>query len=155
MNAEEVRRCSQRCGDRDAAGDENLVEALFQGKRAIVTGGGGGIGSAIVADLHASGVSVAAIGRSASVHDVVAALPANGASSVSVQADLSDRTACEDAFGRALDQLGGLDILVTSHGHVRPQPSSTVDEQDWDLTLATNLTSVFQLSQLSFTVMEP
>ncbi|MCU1489220.1 MAG: dehydrogenase, short-chain alcohol dehydrogenase like protein [Acidimicrobiaceae bacterium] len=132
-----------------------MADGLLAGKRAIVTGGGGGIGSAIVAGLHAAGVETAAIGRSASVREVVAALAPNGVRVVAIEADLSERVSCEDAFGVAVEQLGGLDILVTSHGHVRAQPSESVDATDWDLTLATNLSSVFQLSQLSFAEMEP
>ena len=50
---------------------------------------------------------------------------------------------------------GGLDILVTAHGHVRPRPAAEVDPDDWDLTFASNPIMVFQLSQLAFTVMEP
>ena len=74
---------------------------------------------------------------------------------VAIQADLVDGARCESAFALALEHLGGLDILVTAHGHVKPQPSNLVDVADWELTLSTNLTSVFQLSQLAFAVMEP
>jgi len=52
-----------------------MADELLAGRRAIVTGGGGGIGSAVVAGLHASGAAVAAVGRSASVHHAVVALP--------------------------------------------------------------------------------
>lgn len=72
---------------------------------------------------------------------------------VEVVADVSDRADCARGFRQALDALGGLDILVTAHGHVQPQPSAVVDDMDWDRTLATNLTSVFQLSQLAFDAM--
>jgi 2-deoxy-D-gluconate 3-dehydrogenase len=132
-----------------------MADELLAGRRAIVTGGGGGIGSAVVAGLHASGAAVAAVGRSASVHHAVVALPRGGPFAVGVEADLSGRSGCEDGFARALEQLGGLDILVTAHGHVLPQPSALVDEEDWERTLATNLTSVFRLSQLAFAEMEP
>ena len=123
-----------------------MVDELLSGKRAIVTGGSGGIGSAIVTGLHARGVEVAAIGRSGRVHDVVAALSPEGPRAVAIEADLANRAACEEAFAQALEQIGDLDILVTAHGHVRPQSSSSVDDADWELTLSTNLTSVFMCS---------
>ena len=132
-----------------------MADQLLAGKRAIVTGGGGGIGSAIVAGLHISGADVAAIGRSGSVHEAVAELQDGGGLAVGIEADLADRGACEGGFGRALERLGGLDVLVTAHGRVRPQPSVSVEAEDWDLTLSTNLTSVFRLSQLAFLEMEP
>jgi 2-dehydro-3-deoxy-D-gluconate 5-dehydrogenase len=133
---------------------------LLAGKRAIVTGGRGGIGSGIVAGLRGEGAAVVTIGRSAPGQAGQPASPGAGASSSSsssseVVADLSDRADCARGFQRALDVLGGLDILVTAHGHVQPRPSGEVSDADWDLTLATNLTSVFQLSQLAFGVMRP
>jgi 2-deoxy-D-gluconate 3-dehydrogenase len=132
-----------------------MDEELLSGQRAVVTGGGGGIGSAIVAGLHRYGVSVAAVGRSATVREVVAGLPAGGPPAVAVEADLADPEQCGTAFQQAVEQLGGVDILVTSHGHVSPQPSADVPLADWDTTLATNLTSVFQLSQLAYAEMAP
>jgi 2-deoxy-D-gluconate 3-dehydrogenase len=128
--------------------------ALLTGKRAVVTGAWGGIGSGIVDGLRDEGAIVAGIGRS---------LPAgqdgrrggHGALAAAIVADLADRDATARALAEAISVLGGLDVLVTAHGHVRPQPSAEVDPEDWDLTLATNLSSCFQLSQLAFAEMQP
>ncbi len=120
---------------------------LLTGRRAIVTGAWGGIGSAIARGLSEEGATIAGIGRSCPPE--VAHLKS------AVVADLSRRDECGRAFEEAIGRLGGLDILVTAHGHVHPQPSAQVDTADWDLTLATNLDSVFQLSQLAFGAMEP
>ena len=132
-----------------------MYEELLGGKRAVVTGGGGGIGSAIVAGLHRSGAGVAAIGRSGNVHQVVDGLAPGGPPAVAIEADLVDPGQSEQAFGRAVEELGGVDILVTAHGHVHPAPSAEVPLEDWSKTLATNLTSVFQLSQLAYEQMAP
>jgi len=132
-----------------------VYEELLEGKRAVVTGGGGGIGSALVTNLHRSGVAVVAVGRSANVRDVVAGLAGGGPQAFAVEADLADPVRAERAFGRAVEDLGGLDILITAHGHVQPGPSAEVPLEDWDRTLATNLTSVFQLSQLAYKEMAP
>jgi 2-deoxy-D-gluconate 3-dehydrogenase len=128
---------------------------LLAGRRAVVTGGGGGIGSAIVAGLHRQGAAVAAIGRSGNVHEVVEGLPRGGPQALALEADLMDSAQAEQVFGRAVEELGGLDILITAHGHVRPGPSAEVSLDDWGKTLATNLTSVFQLSQLAYNEMAP
>jgi 2-deoxy-D-gluconate 3-dehydrogenase len=131
-----------------------VADGLLRGRRAIVTGGAGGIGSAIVAGLHVEGAAVAAIGRNPSVVAVAAGLPP-GPMAVGVVADLADLAACEDGFRRAVEALGGLDILVTAHGHVLPQHSASADLADFERTMATNLTSVFRLSQLAYAEMEP
>ena len=128
---------------------------LLAGKRAFVTGGGGGIGSAIVTGLHRHGVGVVAMGRSANVRHVVDGLARGGPPALAVEVDLADTVQAEQAFGRAVDELGGLDILITAHGHVQPGPSAEVPLEEWSRTLATNLTSVFQLSQLAYKEMAP
>jgi 2-dehydro-3-deoxy-D-gluconate 5-dehydrogenase len=124
---------------------------LLAGHRAIVTGAWGGIGSGIARGLRSEGAKVVGIGRSAPTGALEPEGPLQGA----VVADLTGREECARAFGEAVEQLGGLDILVTSHGHVRPRPAAEVDPDDWDLTFAANLGSVFQLSQLAFAVMGP
>jgi 2-dehydro-3-deoxy-D-gluconate 5-dehydrogenase len=139
-------------GEHNEAGDPTTaLSPLLVGKRAIVTGAWGGIGSGIARGLHSEGAAVVGIGRSAPPAPSGQSGPLLG----TVIADLARRDECARAFESALQQLGGLDILVTAHGHVRPGPSSAADLEDWDLTLATNLGSVFQLSQLAFSVMEP
>ncbi len=130
---------------------------LLAGKRAIVTGALGGIGSGIARAFHREGATVVGIGRAGTGGPSGSPVPPERPVFLEgvVVADLARRNECARAFEEAVDVLGGLDILVTSHGHVRPQPSSEADLEDWDLTLATNLGSVFQLSQLAFGVMEP
>jgi 2-dehydro-3-deoxy-D-gluconate 5-dehydrogenase len=124
---------------------------LRAGQRAIVTGAWGGIGGGIARGLRAEGATVVGIGRS----EPTGALEPAGPLRSAVVAELTSRDECAEAFAVSLEQLGGLDILVTAHGHVRPAPAAEVDPEDWDLTFASNLGSVFQLSQLAYTVMEP
>ena len=135
-----------------SSSEENDLRApLLAGKRALVTGAWGGIGSGVARGLRAEGATVVGIGRS----DPASSLEPDGPLHGAVVADLVRRDECARAFKESVEQLGGLDILVTSHGHVRPMPAAEVDPEDWDLTFAANLGSVFQLSQLAFAVMEP
>jgi 2-deoxy-D-gluconate 3-dehydrogenase len=129
-------------------------EGSLTGRRAVVTGGAGGIGSAIVRAFHHEGADVVAIGRSRSVEELATGKGAEGARVSGVVADLSDRDQLEEGFARALEVLGGgLDILLTAHGHVVPHDAATAELDDWDLTIETNLRSIFRLSQLSFDAM--
>ena len=118
------------------------------GKRALVTGGGGAIGRALAAALADAGAAVAVVGRSESVDEA-----AEGFGGVAVRADLADRDDLARGFEEAVDRLGGLDILVTSHGIVRRTEALDHELDDWDEVLEVNLTSVFQLCQLAGRIM--
>lgn len=111
----------------------------LDGRRAVVTGGAGGLGTAMTAALTEAGATVAVIGRSGATDPAVH----------SIRADLADRDSLADAFARACSVLGGVDVLVTAHGHTHPSPALEHDVGEWDQTLETNLTSVFLLARLA------
>jgi 2-deoxy-D-gluconate 3-dehydrogenase len=119
-------------------------------RRALVTGGGGGIGSAIVEALAGAGARVAVLGRSAAADEEAARVDG-----IAVRADLSDRDQLRRGFNEAVEALGGLDVLVASHGTVHAAPALELDLDDWDDTVEVNLTSVFQLCQLAGGLMVP
>ncbi len=123
-----------------------MANPLFDltGRRALVTGGGSGLGRGMAEALVAAGATVALVGRSARVEDAAREL-----GGVAVRADLSDRAALPGAFDRAVELLGGLDVLVTAHGTTRRGPALDLDTAAWDEVLATNLTSVFELCRLA------
>ena len=87
----------------------------LSGRRALVTGAGGGIGSAIATALAGAGARVAALGRSETVHEVGATV-----GGPAIIADLVDRAELRRGFDEAVVALGGLDILVTAHGVAHP-----------------------------------
>lgn len=120
------------------------------GRRALVTGGGGGIGLGIAEALAGAGAHVAVLGRSEAADD--AALRIGG---VAVRADLSDRDDLERGFGDAVEALGGLDVLVTSHGTLHAGPALDASLEHWDETLEVNLTSVYELCRLAGARMVP
>jgi 2-deoxy-D-gluconate 3-dehydrogenase len=116
----------------------------LSGRRALVTGGGRGLGRAMAEALANAGASVAVIGRSADADDAARAL-----GGVSVRADLTDGDALRAAFAEAVERLGGLDVLVTAHGTTLRAPALDVDRAGWDEVLETNLGSVFDLCRLA------
>ena len=119
------------------------------GRRAIVTGGGGTLGSAMAGALYRAGADVALIGRSDSIDQAAARIGSIERPVVTVRADLSDPQALADSFQAAVGRLGGVDILVTSHGIVRSAPSVDYALDDWNAIVDSNLNSVFQLCQLA------
>lgn len=128
---------------------------ILTGRKAIVTGGGSGIGRAVALGLAESGATVVGIGRSAAVDRTAEAAADQGLAYRALRVDLSDRGALPRAFDEACGLLGGLDILVNSHGTATSAPSLDHELDDWDRTLEVNLTSVFELCQLAGRRMVP
>lgn len=125
---------------------------LFQlaGRRALVTGGGGGIGGALADALAGAGARVAVLGRSATAD--AAAARVDG---IAVRADLSDRADLARGFAEAVSALGGLDVLVASHGTLHAAPALELGQDAWDETIEVNLSSVFELCRLAAREMLP
>ncbi|MFN8222105.1 MAG: SDR family oxidoreductase [Gaiellales bacterium] len=120
------------------------------GRRALVTGGGGGLGAGIADALAGAGARVAALGRSETVETTAARV-----GGVAIRADLSVRDELRRGFADAVKALGGLDVLVAGHGTVHAGPALTLELNDWDETLEVNLTSVFELCRLAGALMVP
>jgi 2-deoxy-D-gluconate 3-dehydrogenase len=114
------------------------------GKRALVVGGGGGLGSAMARGLYGAGVDVAIMGRSPSVNVVATEISADRAV-MAVRCDVTDRHALDRAVSDVEDRLGGIDILVAAQGIALPRSVLDHDDQAWDDTIETNLTSVFRV----------
>jgi 2-dehydro-3-deoxy-D-gluconate 5-dehydrogenase len=122
----------------------------LSGRRALVTGGAGGIGLAISEALAGAGARVAILGRSEAVDEAAARV-----GGTAVHADLSDREALRGGFEEAVESLGGLDILVTSHGTLEAGPALETSMERWDATIEVNLSSVFELCRLAGALMVP
>jgi NAD(P)-dependent dehydrogenase (short-subunit alcohol dehydrogenase family) len=126
------------------------LDRLFSldGRVAVVTGGNSGIGRAIAGALAHAGARVVVVARDEKrLAGTVSELRAAGRSAVGVSADLADRAELERAAEDAAKEFGEPDILVNSAGvNLRPpMPELTVDQ--WDTTIAVNLTAPFLLGQ--------
>ena len=120
------------------------------GQRALVTGGGGGLGQGIVEALAGAGARIAVLGRSETADEAAARVDGIG-----IRADLSDRAQLHRGFAEAVAALGGLDVLVACHGNVHAAPALELTLEDWDDTIEVNLTSVFELCRLAGALMVP
>jgi len=113
------------------------------GKRALVTGASGGIGSAVARALHAGGAAVALSGTRTEALEALAAELAERAHVVA--ADLTDPTAVEGLVGAAESLLGGLDVLVNNAGLSRDALGVRIKDDDWKMVLDVNITAPFRL----------
>ncbi|UFU07077.1 SDR family oxidoreductase [Ruania halotolerans] len=90
---------------------------MMQGKVALVTGAGSGIGAASARLLAARGAKVALVGRTESeLEEVAEAIRDAGGVAISAVADVSDSGATEAAVQVAIDEFGGLDVVVANAG---------------------------------------
>jgi NAD(P)-dependent dehydrogenase (short-subunit alcohol dehydrogenase family) len=126
------------------------LDALFSlaGKRALVTGGYGGIGEVATRALVEHGADVAIAGRSLDKAKALAdELDGDGTKAVGTRVDLADPASARAAVEDVVKQLGGLDIVVNLAAIDLHVPALEFTEEDWDKLLAINLSGAFWLSQ--------
>ncbi len=115
------------------------------GKTALVTGASGGIGGAIARALHGQGAVVALSGTRV---DPLEALAGElGERCHVLPCDLSDAEAVEALPKRAVEAMGGLEILVNNAGITKDQLMMRMSDDDWSRVIEVNLTSVMRLSR--------
>jgi NAD(P)-dependent dehydrogenase (short-subunit alcohol dehydrogenase family) len=114
----------------------------MKGLHAAITGGGSGIGAAVARTLAKEGARVTILGRSL---ERLRALELAGAHGVSV--DVADPESVHAGFRSAVEALGPIDILVNNAGQVESQPFARTTLEQWQRTLAVNLTGAFLCTQ--------
>jgi len=118
--------------------------ADLAGRRALVTGGGRGIGRAVALDLARAGASVAVGARTrAEVEAVAAEIAGAGGRAVALTVDVADPASVGAAFAAAREALSGIDILVTGAGIAPTAPLARTPDALWRQVLETNLSGTF------------
>jgi NAD(P)-dependent dehydrogenase (short-subunit alcohol dehydrogenase family) len=116
-------------------------------RRVIVTGASSGIGRAAAELFLERGARVALLGRR---QDVLTSIAERSASrAIPIAADLSDEKETESCLARAVESLGGLDVLVNSAGILKSGNIEVSSLELWDEMMNINLRSVFQLMKLA------
>jgi 3-oxoacyl-[acyl-carrier protein] reductase len=113
----------------------------LKGKKALVTGGSRGIGAAIARQLAADGADVAITyaGNKTAADAVVAAIETNGTRGVAVQADAGDPASQRAGIAKAIETLGGLDILVHNAGIAEFAAITDDSDEAFDRQFAVNV----------------
>jgi len=119
----------------------------LEGKKALVTGATGGLGSEIARALHAQGAAVALSGTRAEVLETLAS--ELGERTAVVPCNLSDAQAVDNLPKAASEALGGLDILISNAGVTRDQLLMRMKDEDWETVIKVNLEAHFRLCRAS------
>jgi len=112
----------------------------IEGRHALVTGGGSGVGRAVAMALAKAGVAVTICGRRKAALDGVAGKNTRIAA---IAADVTDEAAMTALYEKAEAARGPVDIVVANAGMAGSAPASRTTLDDWQRTLAVNLTGAF------------
>ena len=111
----------------------------FQGKTAIVTGAGSGVGRAIALGLASGGASVVIADLSAErAESVVSEIKSSGGSALAVSVDVADAPGVRDMVSKAVEKYGKIDILISNAGWDKVMPFVDTDEGLWDRVIDIN-----------------
>jgi NAD(P)-dependent dehydrogenase (short-subunit alcohol dehydrogenase family) len=134
--------------------DDEAPDFSLEGKRALVTASGRGIGRAIAVALAQCGADVAlGLRNRESAAATVAAIEELGRRAVPLQMDMASLSEIRAGVDVAAQTFGGLDILVNNAGIARVSPAESVSVEDFDATLAINLKGTFFASQAAMPTM--
>lgn len=125
----------------------------LEGKVALVTGAGRGLGAAICETLAKSGVHIVAADICEELAKKTAGAVSNGAKATAITLDVGDELQASDAVNRALDEYGRLDIVINNAGTDVTVSLEDLQFDAWDRVIRTNLRGPFVLSKTAFPVM--
>ena len=121
-----------------------MTRGPLEGRGAVVTGGGRGIGAELARSLAAAGAGVVVAARTGSeVERVAAELRVGGAKAWSVRCDVTDEEGVRRLAEESRRSLGRVDILVNNAGASASAPLKRITLEDWNRMLAMNATSTF------------
>lgn len=122
-----------------------MANDWLQGRHALITGGGTGIGAAAATHLHAAGAKISLLGRRMKPLERTAAVVGGKA----IACDVTDREAIARAFDEARDANGPISFLIVNAGIGDSAPFGRTSREAWDRIIATNLSAAFDCAQLA------
>ena len=130
------------------------MNGLLEGKTAIVTGAGRGIGRATAELFARNGARVVVSDIDpAPADEAVAAIIASGGQALSVPGDVTDRAFPDAIVNATLETFGGIDIIVNNAGYTWDAVIHKMTDEQWEAILAVHLTAPFRIIRAASTFM--
>src|ERR1700733_683122 len=122
----------------------------LKGMKAVITGGDSGIGRAVAIAYAREGadVLIAFLNETEEANEVKKLVEKEGRKAVLVPGDLQDAKHCREVIKKAVDGLGGIDILVNNAAHQATfKDIGDISDEEWEKTFRTNIHSMFYLTK--------
>src|ERR1700730_276479 len=130
----------------------------LKGVKAIITRGGSGIGRAVAIAYAREGadILIAYLSEHEDAQEVKALIEKEGRKAALVAGDLRNPDHCRSVIRRAVDELGGIDILVNNAAHQATfKDIGDITDEEWQLTFETNIHAMFYLTKAAVPHMKP
>ena len=125
-----------------------MLESLsLEGKTVVITGGGTGLGLAMVRALARAGATLAIAGRrSGPIEEAAAEVESLGSEAIAVATDVTDTGQVESLMAGAISRFGKIDVLINNAGAVQDnvrKPIWEITDDDWHRIMDVNLSGAF------------
>lgn len=126
-----------------------MIDISLNGKAAIITGAGSGIGRGIALGLARAGANtaIADINQKAAKETVELIADKGYSYAISIKTDVTSSLSVETMVEKTVEEFGGVDILVNNAGIAPAHPLVDFPEEDWDKTVEINLKGYFLCAQ--------
>jgi NAD(P)-dependent dehydrogenase (short-subunit alcohol dehydrogenase family) len=130
----------------------------LKGMKAVITGGDSGIGRAVAIAYAREGadVLIAYLSEDDDAREVRDLVEKEGRKAVLVSGNLQSADHCRDVIRKAVDELGGIDILVNNAAHLATfKDIGDISDEEWEMTFKTNIHAMFYLVKAAVPHMKP
>jgi NAD(P)-dependent dehydrogenase (short-subunit alcohol dehydrogenase family) len=141
------------CGEESYRGSGKLTD-----KVAVITGGDSGIGRAVAIAYAREGadVLISYLSEDSDAMDTAGYVEQAGRRAVLVKGDVANPQHCKDVIKTAIDELGGVDILVSNAAYqMTHEALEEISDDEWDYTFDTNIGAMFRLCKAAVPHMKP
>ncbi|WP_380169540.1 SDR family oxidoreductase [Jannaschia sp. R86511] len=141
------------CGETSYVGHDRLA-----GKRALITGADSGIGRAVAIAFAREGadVVISYLDEDEDARETARLVEEAGRKAVLAPGDISRPQHCRDLVDTAVDELGGLDVLVNNAAfQMSHETIEEISDEEWDHTWATNMSAIFHITKAALPHLRP